>query len=98
MIAYCVRPRALSICPVASPRGTTLPQAVDVKWWISVSMSVSVRSRGGGVVSGWSALIGPSGMLSRHWRMMRRDCRISCARTQVLSKQSPFVAVGTSNS
>ncbi|MOA26044.1 hypothetical protein D3C78_1468110 [compost metagenome] len=74
-------PLVASIIWKASLAGMTGPQETCRKWVIRVSMCCSVRSFGGGVVSGWSALYGPSGMFFRHWSMMRMLWRISSTRT-----------------
>ena len=37
---------------------------------------------GGGMIWGTSAMMGPSGIWARHWRMIRELWRISSIRTQ----------------
>lgn len=43
-----------------------------------------ISARFGGEILASSTLISPSGILLRHWRMIRRDCRISSTRHRYL--------------
>jgi hypothetical protein len=54
----------------------------SLKWWISDSIERFISVRRGGATF-WSCTItGPSGIWSRHWRMILSDSRTSSIRTR----------------